>query len=157
MCESQHVISQIMLYTRQMNFIYKTRNQHIPKHLEHLNSQRNSIGTWIYFFNQRSFAAENIHKMAYQLVSCVNWLHLRRNRHETIKSLKFSILVIRSFISNLQFLPWGNPTVCRAKHFKPEEDIQALRYAIKGCGTNENVLVNILCNRSNEQRQVNSQ
>lgn len=48
----------------------------------------------------------------------------------------------------------GNPTVQPAQNFDPVADAQALRKAMKGFGTDEDALINIICRRSNEQRQV---
>lgn len=49
----------------------------------------------------------------------------------------------------------GNPTVVPAQNFDPVVDANALRKAMKGFGTDEDGLINIICRRSNEQRQVN--
>lgn len=48
----------------------------------------------------------------------------------------------------------GNPTVVPAQNFDPVADAQALNKAMKGFGTDEDALINIICRRSNEQRQV---
>lgn len=45
----------------------------------------------------------------------------------------------------------------RALHFIPIADVEALRNAMKGIGTDERALINIICYRSNEQRQVRVQ
>lgn len=39
-------------------------------------------------------------------------------------------------------------------NFDPAADAQALRKAMKGFGTDEDTLINVICRRSNEQRQV---
>lgn len=41
-----------------------------------------------------------------------------------------------------------------AQNFDPVADANALRKAMKGFGTDEDTLINIICRRSNEQRQV---
>jgi hypothetical protein len=38
--------------------------------------------------------------------------------------------------------------------FDEKSDAQALRDAMKGMGTNDDVLIDVLCNRTNAQRQV---
>lgn len=48
----------------------------------------------------------------------------------------------------------GNPTVVPAPNFDPALDANALRKAMKGFGTDEDALINIICRRSNEQRQM---
>ncbi|XP_031627215.1 annexin B11 isoform X2 [Contarinia nasturtii] len=48
----------------------------------------------------------------------------------------------------------GNPTVVPAQNFDPVADAHALRKAMKGFGTDEDSLINIICRRSNEQRQI---
>lgn len=48
----------------------------------------------------------------------------------------------------------GNPTLVPAQNFDPVADAHALRKAMKGFGTDEDGLINIICRRSNEQRQV---
>ncbi|XP_068159157.1 annexin B11 isoform X1 [Drosophila tropicalis] len=47
----------------------------------------------------------------------------------------------------------GTPTVTPAQGFDPVRDAHDLRKAMKGFGTDENALINIICRRSNEQRQ----
>lgn len=42
----------------------------------------------------------------------------------------------------------------RALQFIPIADVEALRNAMKGIGADEKALINIICYRSNEQRQV---
>lgn len=49
----------------------------------------------------------------------------------------------------------GNPTVVPAPNFDPAVDANVLRKAMKGFGTDENALIEVICRRSNEQRQVN--
>ncbi|XP_052902225.1 annexin B10-like [Anopheles moucheti] len=44
------------------------------------------------------------------------------------------------------------PTVRPAENFNPSEDAAALRKAMKGFGTDEQAIINILCSRSNYQR-----
>ncbi|XP_004520906.1 annexin B11 isoform X1 [Ceratitis capitata] len=47
----------------------------------------------------------------------------------------------------------GTPTVFPAQNFDPVKDAHDLRKAMKGFGTDEDALINIICRRSNEQRQ----
>ncbi|XP_036318227.1 annexin B11 isoform X3 [Rhagoletis pomonella] len=49
--------------------------------------------------------------------------------------------------------PFGTPTVLPAQNFDPVKDAHDLRKAMKGFGTDEDALINIICRRSNEQRQ----
>ncbi|XP_037919324.1 annexin B11 isoform X2 [Hermetia illucens] len=49
--------------------------------------------------------------------------------------------------------PFGTPTVVPAASFDPVKDANDLRKAMKGFGTDEDTLINIICRRSNEQRQ----
>ncbi|XP_055298593.1 annexin B11 isoform X2 [Sitodiplosis mosellana] len=48
----------------------------------------------------------------------------------------------------------GNPTLVPAQSFDPVVDAQALRKAMKGFGTDEDGIINVICRRSNEQRQI---
>lgn len=48
----------------------------------------------------------------------------------------------------------GHPTVVPMQNFDPVADAQALRKAMKGFGTDEDALIDVICKRSNEQRQV---
>lgn len=66
---------------------------------------------------------------------------------------KFSIHFLQQelkFFFSLQ----GNPTLIPGPNFDPVADANALRKAMKGFGTDEDGLINIICRRSNEQRQV---
>ena len=38
-------------------------------------------------------------------------------------------------------------------NFNPEDDAKVLRKAMKGFGTDEKAIINVLANRTNEQRQ----
>ncbi|KAH8336640.1 hypothetical protein KR074_010280, partial [Drosophila pseudoananassae] len=53
----------------------------------------------------------------------------------------------------LTALKEGAPTVKPVQGFDPVKDAHDLRKAMKGFGTNEEALINIICRRSNEQRQ----
>uniref|UniRef100_A0A3P8V9D8 Annexin n=1 Tax=Cynoglossus semilaevis TaxID=244447 RepID=A0A3P8V9D8_CYNSE len=44
------------------------------------------------------------------------------------------------------------PTVCPASDFDPAADAQALRKAMKGFGTDEDTIIEIVAKRSNAQR-----
>lgn len=65
--------------------------------------------------------------------------------------MSFELLTI---YRNFLFFFQGNPTVVPAQSFDPTADAHALRKAMKGFGTDEDALINIICRRSNEQRQV---
>lgn len=41
-----------------------------------------------------------------------------------------------------------------AQNFDPVKDAHDLRKAMRGFGTDEDTLINIICRRTNEQRQV---
>merc|ERR1712071_122498 len=49
------------------------------------------------------------------------------------------------------------PTVVASANFDPVADAQGLRAAMKGLGTSEQEIIDILCNRSNTQRQLINQ
>ena len=48
----------------------------------------------------------------------------------------------------------GNPTIRPKENFDATADAQALRKAMKGFGTDEDAIINVICRRSNEQRQL---
>lgn len=47
-----------------------------------------------------------------------------------------------------------NPTVTVAHHFYPDKDAAALRKAMKGLGTDETTIIEIICRRTHAQRQL---
>uniref|UniRef100_U5EWZ9 Annexin n=1 Tax=Corethrella appendiculata TaxID=1370023 RepID=U5EWZ9_9DIPT len=49
--------------------------------------------------------------------------------------------------------PFGNPTVTATANFNAVTDAQILRKAMKGFGTDESAIINVLCRRSNQQIQ----
>lgn len=84
--------------------------------------------------------------------------------YEIFKNLQYGLtgfcLFVVELTENVHFVVFfclilqGNPTVVPAQNFDPVADAQALRKAMKGFGTDEDALINIICRRSNEQRQV---
>lgn len=55
----------------------------------------------------------------------------------------------------IPFLPFqGTPTVVPLANFDATSDAQILRKAMKGFGTDEDAIINVICRRSNEQRQL---
>jgi hypothetical protein len=46
------------------------------------------------------------------------------------------------------------PTISDAKNFNPDNDVERLHEAMKGLGTDETTIIEILTNRSNAQRQT---
>ncbi|XP_067013419.1 annexin B9 isoform X2 [Anabrus simplex] len=49
--------------------------------------------------------------------------------------------------------PQGNPTVRPDPAFNPRQDAEVLRKAMKGFGTDEKAIINVICKRTNAQRQ----
>lgn len=46
----------------------------------------------------------------------------------------------------------GTPTVTPVASFNPRQDAEVLRKAMKGFGTDEQAIINVLANRTNSQR-----
>jgi hypothetical protein len=46
----------------------------------------------------------------------------------------------------------GTPTVTPVASFNPRQDAEVLRKAMKGFGTDEKAIINVLANRTNSQR-----
>ena len=48
----------------------------------------------------------------------------------------------------------GTPTVLPAQDFDAKADVAKLRKAMKGFGTDEDALIDVICRRNNQQRLV---